>query len=157
MSKWLKLMKQMETARDEEAVFSTPSQQEIAPSESNDIYQAVLIALMLFAAFLTIQTAASVQKSQKQSNVLAMQYDAQQRKIQDLEHKLGDLQLHDMAALKSKVQSGNDQTERLSLENAALKVRISELEYSEQQMIDEMMAITNDQPQENPLTEGRKI
>ncbi len=157
MSKWLKLMKQMETVREEEAVIVTPIQHEHVQSESSDIYQAVLIALMLFAAFLTIQTAASVQKSQKQSNLLVTQYDAQQRRIQDLEKKLGDLKSYDMASLTSQVQAGNDKVEQLSLENAALKVRISEMEYSEQQMIDEMMTITNDQPQENPLTEGRKI
>ena len=158
MSKWLKLLKQMETPQPEPAAVSSLTHQEdVHPSGTNNIFHTAILVLMLIAAFLTIKTGSSVQKSEKQSVKLTQQFELQQTKIQQLESELANLRNNDLAALQNKISNGNDELERLSLENTTLKVKVKELEFSEQQMIDEIMTLTQEDAKANQLIEGRKI
>mgnify|MGYP003395082124 FL=1 len=116
------------------------------------------LVVMLLAVVLTFKTMSNGEINQKQTAQLVLQFDAQQEQIHRLEAELGTYQKSNLTAIQNQLNSGNQEIENLSLENASLKVRVSELEAFEQQMIDEMLILTKDQAdQKAQPTDGRNI
>ena len=159
MSKWLKLMKKIEASPENTSVVShSIHPEDSTSSENHDLFQMMAMVVMLLAVVLTFKTMSNGEINQKQTAQLVLQFDAQQEQIHRLEAELGTYQKSNLTAIQNQLNSGNQEIENLSLENASLKVRVSELEAFEQQMIDEMLILTKDQAdQKAQPTDGRNI
>lgn len=145
MSKWLKIMKQIEASpENSNAASHSIHHEDILHSENHDMFQMMAMVVMLLAVVLTFKTMSSGQMNQKQTAQLVLQFETQQKRIHFLEAALETLQKSDLTAIQTQINNDNHEIENLSLENTSLKVRVRELEAFEQQMIDEILTLTQD-------------